>query len=71
MIVPYAYLFDIRETSEISKNRDCPGILRRYDQEDFDLLAFTRVGATWERVDRDFEGTLEQVLATINEAMAT
>jgi hypothetical protein len=23
-------LFDIRETSEISKNRDCPGILRRY-----------------------------------------
>jgi hypothetical protein len=30
VIVPYTHLFAIRETSEISKNRDCPGILRRY-----------------------------------------
>jgi hypothetical protein len=30
VIVPYVHLFAIRKTSEISKNRDCPGILRRY-----------------------------------------
>jgi HSP20 family protein len=30
VIVPYTHLFAIRETSEISKNRDCPGLLRRY-----------------------------------------
>jgi type I restriction enzyme R subunit len=40
------------------------------DKEDFDLLTFTRAGATWGRVNRDFEGTLEQVLTRINEAMA-
>jgi type I restriction enzyme R subunit len=40
------------------------------DKEDFDLLAFTRVGATWGRVNRDFKGTLVEVLAEINEAMA-
>jgi len=31
------------------------------EQADFDLIAFTRVGATWGRVDRDFEGTLIEV----------
>ena len=40
-------------------------------QEDFDLIAFNRVGATWGRVNCDFEGTLAGVLAEINEAMAT
>ena len=41
------------------------------DREDFHLLTFTRAGATWGRVDRDFEGTLDQVLVEINEAMAS
>ena len=41
------------------------------DKEDFDLLTFARAGATWGRVNRDFEGTLEQVLTEINEAMAS
>ena len=40
------------------------------DREDFDLIAFTRAGATWGRVDRDFEGALAQVLAEINAEMA-
>jgi len=41
------------------------------DRKDFGLLTFTRAGATWGRVNRDFEGTLTQVLVEINEAMAT
>jgi type I restriction enzyme R subunit len=41
------------------------------DREDFDLITFARVGATWTRVDRDFDGALSQVLAHINAAMAT
>ena len=40
------------------------------DQEDFGLLTFTRAGATWGRVDRDFEGQLETIVAQINAAMA-
>ena len=36
------------------------------DREDFRL---TRVGATWGRVNRDFEGRLEAIIAQINEAM--
>ncbi|MBN1888993.1 MAG: DEAD/DEAH box helicase family protein [Thermoflexales bacterium] len=41
------------------------------DREDFGLLTFSRAGATWERVNRDFAGHLEGILAQINEAMAT
>ena len=41
------------------------------EQVDFDLIAFTRAGVTWGRVDRDFGGALAEVLAEINEAMAT
>ena len=40
------------------------------DKEDFDLLTFTRAGATWGRVNRDFGGALVEVLAQINAAMA-
>ena len=41
------------------------------EQADFDLIAFTRTGAAWGRVNRDFGGALAEVLAEINEAMAT
>jgi type I restriction enzyme R subunit len=41
------------------------------DQKDFGLLTFTRAGATWGRVNRDFDGALAQVLVEINEAMAS
>jgi type I restriction enzyme R subunit len=40
------------------------------DQEDFTLYTFTRAGATWGRVDHDFGGRLEDLLAQVNEAMA-
>jgi len=40
------------------------------DREDFELLTFTRSGANWARVDRDFGGRLEDWLAEINRAMA-
>jgi hypothetical protein len=33
------------------------------------LIAFTHVGATCGRVNRDFEGQLEAIVAQINEAM--
>jgi type I restriction enzyme R subunit len=32
------------------------------DREDFRLITFTRVGATWGRVNRDFEGRLEAII---------
>lgn len=41
------------------------------DQEGFDLITFTRIGATWGRVDRDFDGQLETIVAQINEAIAS
>ena len=40
------------------------------EREDFDLITFTRLGATWEQVNRDFSGHLEETLTRINEAMA-
>jgi type I restriction enzyme R subunit len=39
-------------------------------REDFDLITFAQAGATWSRVNRDFQGRLEAVLAQVNEAMA-
>ncbi len=40
------------------------------DRSDFELLTFARAGATWGRVDRDFDGNLVSLLAQINTAMA-
>jgi type I restriction enzyme R subunit len=40
------------------------------DRQDFELLTFTRAGATWEGVDRDFGGRLEGLFVQINTAMA-
>ena len=40
------------------------------DREDFNLLTFTRAGANWARVNRDFGGRLEDWLAEINRAIA-
>jgi type I restriction enzyme R subunit len=41
------------------------------DSQDFDLITFTHAGATWGRVDRDFNGHLPEVLAAINREMAS
>ena len=40
------------------------------DRGDFELITFTRAGATWGRVNRDFEGRLAEMLQQINTAMA-
>ncbi len=40
------------------------------DRSDFELLTFTRAGATWGRVNRDFDDSLELLLSQINAAMA-
>lgn len=40
------------------------------DQEDFSLWTFTRAGATWNRVNYDFNGTLADMLPEINKAIA-
>jgi type I restriction enzyme R subunit len=37
---------------------------------DFELIEFEQSGGTWARVDRDFEGSLENLLARLNEAVA-
>lgn len=39
-------------------------------REDFSLLLFSQVGATWGRVNKDFGGELNQLLVSINSAMA-
>ncbi len=41
------------------------------DRQDFDLITFTHAGATWGRVERDFDGRLPEVLAAINREMAS
>jgi type I restriction enzyme R subunit len=41
------------------------------DRQDFDLITFTHAGATWGRVDRDFNGGLSEVLAAVNHEMAS
>lgn len=40
------------------------------DREDFDLITFSRAGASWGRVNQDFGGALQDWLAEINQAMA-
>lgn len=40
------------------------------EREDFDLITFTREGATWGRVNREFEGRLFELLTDINRAIA-
>lgn len=40
------------------------------DREDFQLITFTRAGANWSRVNRDFGGQLETWLSEINRAIA-
>ena len=40
------------------------------DREDFDLITFTRAGASWSRVNSDFNGRLEVWLMEINRAIA-
>jgi len=37
---------------------------------DFELIEFEQAGATWNRVDRDFGGSLADQLARLNEAVA-
>lgn len=39
-------------------------------REDFALITFTREGATWRRVDADFEGRLAELLDELNAAIA-
>nr|MBC8446500.1 DEAD/DEAH box helicase family protein [Chloroflexota bacterium] len=41
------------------------------EREDFGLIVFASSGATWRRVNHDFEGRLAGVLSEINEAMAS
>lgn len=40
------------------------------DREDFDLPLFEQAGANWNRVNRIFDGLLDQVISRINEAIA-
>lgn len=40
------------------------------EPDDFELLTFTRAGGSWERVNRDFGGRLEELLSEINRVMA-
>jgi type I restriction enzyme R subunit len=40
------------------------------ERDDFDLMTFTREGASWERVNRDFAGQLQEWINAVNLAMA-
>jgi len=40
------------------------------DKQDFELINFTHAGGTWGRINRDFGGTLEELLAEINTSIA-
>jgi type I restriction enzyme R subunit len=53
------------------------GLIRRHlvanlaiEQDDFTLLEFEQQGATWKRVNADFDGTLAEILLRLNEAVA-
>ena len=53
------------------------GLIRRHlianlaiAREDFELIEFEQAGATWNRVDRDFGGSLTDMIARLNEAVA-
>jgi type I restriction enzyme R subunit len=39
-------------------------------RDDFELIEFEQAGATWNRVDRDFDGALTDLIAGLNEAVA-
>jgi type I restriction enzyme R subunit len=39
-------------------------------REDFDLITFTHSGGSWGRINRDFGGRLDEILAEINQAVA-
>jgi type I restriction enzyme R subunit len=54
------------------------GLIRRHlvanlaiARGDFELIEFEQAGATWNRVNRDFEDGLPNLLAALNEAMAS
>jgi len=40
-------------------------------REDFELIEFEQAGATWNRVNRDFEGILPDLLVALNQAVAS
>jgi type I restriction enzyme, R subunit len=40
------------------------------DREDFELITFSRSGGSWGRINRDFHGQLDLLLAAINQAIA-
>ena len=53
------------------------GLIRRHlvanlaiAREDFELIEFEQAGATWSRVNRDFEGILPDLLVALNQAVA-
>ncbi len=53
------------------------GLIRRHlianlaiAREDFELIEFEQAGGTWNRVDRDFGGSLADLVASLNEAIA-
>jgi len=41
------------------------------DREDFELITFSRAGGSWGRINRDFGGQLDALLAEINQAIAS
>jgi len=53
------------------------GLIRRHlvanlaiARDDFELIEFEQAGGTWNRVDRDFDGSLADLLVALNEAVA-
>jgi type I restriction enzyme R subunit len=40
------------------------------EENDFELLEFEQIGATWKRVDESFGGALQEILARLNEVVA-
>ena len=40
------------------------------ERQDFDLINFTHAGGTWERVNRDLDGQLEDLVIEINTSIA-
>jgi hypothetical protein len=54
------------------------GLIRRHlvanlaiARGDFQLIEFEQAGATWNRVSRDFEGLLPDLLLALNQAVAS
>ena len=40
------------------------------ERQDFDLINFTHAGGIWERVNRDLDGQLEDLVIEINTSIA-